>query len=185
MDSSSTHQSKLHPHQKPLMMKHFLHAASTASVRFLLAAWVGAAVLFVITSVAEQTSEHFDSLIRDQLATIRFPLYYQFGFACLFGALIACIVSIVTAPTTVRRKWVIVGTTHRNFRWSDGCRLSVDLPPSDGPDFSRRSSTYSRIPISSRLVSIRQSNSHCNCPVCSHHQLPDHEWSAQEYDVTE
>lgn len=109
MDSSSTHQSKLHPHQKPLMMKHFLHAASTASVRFLLAAWVGAAVLFVITSVAEQTSEHFDSLIRDQLATIRFPLYYQFGFACLFGALIACIVSIVTAPTTVRRKWVIVG----------------------------------------------------------------------------
>lgn len=50
-------------------------------LRLLLAAWVGAAVLYVITSVAEQTSSHFDSLIRDQLATIRFPLYYCFGLS--------------------------------------------------------------------------------------------------------
>ena len=48
-----------------------------------LCVWVGAAALFVITSIFEQTSPEFGSLIRDQLATIRFPLYYQFGFAAL------------------------------------------------------------------------------------------------------
>lgn len=89
-------------------MKHFLHAASVASVRLLLAAWVGAAALFVITSVAEQTSVNFDSVTRDQLATVRFPLYYRFGFASMLAAMFACIVSIATASSMVRRKWVSV-----------------------------------------------------------------------------
>ncbi|MDG1897391.1 MAG: hypothetical protein P8J37_21045 [Fuerstiella sp.] len=65
---------------------------SLVLVRFLLAAWIGAAVLYVITSVAEQTYTKFSSPIRDQLATIRFPLYFCFGlwihalagvFACI------------------------------------------------------------------------------------------------------
>ena len=54
---------------------------SLAALRFVVAAWVGAAILFVITSVAEQTSPNFVARTRDQLATIRFPLYYMFGFA--------------------------------------------------------------------------------------------------------
>ena len=66
---------------------------SLTLLRFLLAAWVGAAVLYVITSVAEQVSPNFDSRTRDQLATIRFPIYYQFG-ACLYvgTAILAIIV---------------------------------------------------------------------------------------------
>jgi hypothetical protein len=44
---------------------------------------VGGAVLFVITSVAEQIHPGFDSTIRDQLAAIRFPLYYLCCWCCL------------------------------------------------------------------------------------------------------
>jgi glucan phosphoethanolaminetransferase (alkaline phosphatase superfamily) len=55
--------------------------------RFLLPAWVGAAVLFVVTSVAEQQFEGFASTIKNQLALIRFPLYYAFGFIMLLTSL--------------------------------------------------------------------------------------------------
>ena len=48
--------------------------------RVLLSVWVGAAALYVITSIAEQTSPHFNTVVKDQLATVRFPLYYKFGF---------------------------------------------------------------------------------------------------------
>ncbi|MGV2338412.1 MAG UNVERIFIED_CONTAM: hypothetical protein LVR18_31735 [Planctomycetaceae bacterium] len=44
---------------------------------------MGGAVLFVITSVAEQVHPRFDSAIRDQLAAIRFPLYYLYCWCCL------------------------------------------------------------------------------------------------------
>ena len=98
-----------HDCEETITMKHFLHATSVASVRFLLAAWVGAAVLFVITSVAEQTSVKFDSVTRDQLATVRFPYYYHFGFASLIAAFFASVVAIATATSDVRRKWFVVG----------------------------------------------------------------------------
>ena len=51
-------------------------------MRLALAAWVGAAVLFVMTSVAEQVFPGFDGKVRDQLATIRFPYYYATGVSC-------------------------------------------------------------------------------------------------------
>ena len=68
-------------------------------LRLLLGAWVGAAVLFVITSVAEQTSPQFDSIIRDHLATIRFPLYYKFGFAIHGVGVLLSFVLCVQAPS--------------------------------------------------------------------------------------
>jgi hypothetical protein len=54
-----------------------------AVARFSAGAWVGGAVLFVITSVAEQVHPRFDSAVRDQLAAIRFPLYYLYCWCCL------------------------------------------------------------------------------------------------------
>ena len=48
--------------------------------RFALSAWIGAAALFVVTSVREATSTAFDSLIKNHLAALRFPSYYLFGF---------------------------------------------------------------------------------------------------------
>ena len=57
-----------------------LDKATLTILRFALCGWVGAAVLYVATSVAEQVSPLFDSTIRDQLATIRFPFFYGTGF---------------------------------------------------------------------------------------------------------
>lgn len=58
-----------------------------AVMRIALAAWVGAAVLFVLTSIAEQVFPQFSSTVRDQLATIRFPFYYAVGTAACTVAL--------------------------------------------------------------------------------------------------
>ncbi|MBX3436726.1 MAG: hypothetical protein KF861_04485 [Planctomycetaceae bacterium] len=51
--------------------------------RFALSAWVGAAILFVIDGVRLVTSDAFDSTGRDNIALIRFPLYYAMGAVCL------------------------------------------------------------------------------------------------------
>jgi len=52
-----------------------------AVARFSAAAWVGAAALFVVTAVREVKYPGFDSLTKDELALLRFPAYYAFGFA--------------------------------------------------------------------------------------------------------
>jgi len=60
--------------------------------RFFLSAWVGAAALFVTTSVREVTSgisQLRDSTIRNALVQVRFPSYYLFGFS-LVGAAFVC-----------------------------------------------------------------------------------------------
>lgn len=83
-----------HPRQ-PLPRGRLTLAACLAGLRILAAGWIGAAVLFVITSVTEQTSPHFDSVTRDHLAAVRFPAYYALGFVihamcfCLAG--LACL----------------------------------------------------------------------------------------------
>ena len=59
--------------------------------RFALAAWFGAATLFVITSIREQVSQAFDFATKDQLALVRFPAYYLFGFI-LVGMSLGCLV---------------------------------------------------------------------------------------------
>lgn len=70
----------------------------TLVARVLLSGWVGGAVLFVITSVAEQSHPGFDSFIRDQLATIRFPLYYQFCWLTLGTSLICTLIALLIQP---------------------------------------------------------------------------------------
>lgn len=58
-----------------------------------MAAWVGGAVLFVVTSVVEQSGPNFDNVIRDQLAVMRFPFYYGFGFVLIAVGLVAGLVA--------------------------------------------------------------------------------------------
>ena len=48
--------------------------------RFALSAWIGAATLFVVTSIAEQRSPTLGSAEKNVLAALRFPAYYSFGF---------------------------------------------------------------------------------------------------------
>jgi hypothetical protein len=58
-----------------------------AVARLASAAWAGAAVLFVITALREVRHAGFDSATKDQLALLRFPAYYAFGFVLVSMAI--------------------------------------------------------------------------------------------------
>ena len=58
-----------------------------AVCRFSLAAWVGAAVLFIVVGIGE--IKVFDSEMRERLVLIRFPFYYSCGLGLVFVSL-AC-----------------------------------------------------------------------------------------------
>ena len=61
--------------------------------RFALTVWIGAASLFVVTSVQETMSEHFDTVTKSALAVLRFPSYYAFGFTLLAMSLVCGLVA--------------------------------------------------------------------------------------------
>ena len=84
----------------------FLAGLSVLIARLSITFWVGGAILFVITSVAEQRHAAFDSLIKDQLATIRFPLYYVFGWGCLGLAMASTLVGVVLQKACLRRRMI-------------------------------------------------------------------------------
>lgn len=82
--------------------------------RLSLAAWVGAAGLFVATSIREVRPRQagfefeFDSTTKDQLVTLRFPLYYQFGFVLVGVGLLAAIATCGHPAVGRRRARVAV-----------------------------------------------------------------------------
>lgn len=86
------------------------HALFLTIARLFLVAWIGGAALFVITSIAEQRTPEFDSSIKDRLATVRFPLYYQFGTTCLGASIVATGFAVVTAKRGDRKR-LIAGLT--------------------------------------------------------------------------
>lgn len=76
------------------------------TVRFCLSAWVGAAALFVVTGVREVTSPQFDSIVRNQLAALRFPAYYAFGFALVPAALLTALTLSIRGTGRGRARWI-------------------------------------------------------------------------------
>jgi len=62
-----------------------------ALLRFCLCAWVGAAVLFVITGIREIVSPRFQPATKNLLAAVRFPAYYCVGLT-LIGTALVCAV---------------------------------------------------------------------------------------------
>ncbi len=74
--------------------------------RLLLSAWVGAAILFVVTSVAEQKFAGFTGGTKNQLALIRFPRYYVFGFAALAISLLCSIIRLLAGERDRRTQAV-------------------------------------------------------------------------------
>jgi hypothetical protein len=62
--------------------------------RLTLSAWMGAAALFVVTSIAEQRSTAFGSDVKNVLAALRFPSYYAFGFVLVGLGLVGGAVGI-------------------------------------------------------------------------------------------
>jgi hypothetical protein len=69
--------------------------------RILLAAWVGAAALFVINNVSALGK--VPSEVLDVLTVIRFPNYYVFGFFAVSVGLVALLCSIRNSPLPRRR----------------------------------------------------------------------------------
>lgn len=69
-----------------------------AIARLCSAMWVGAAFLFVVTSVTEQVQPSFDSETKDTLALIRFPWYYGTSFPLLLTAASAALLAGWRAP---------------------------------------------------------------------------------------
>jgi len=69
------------------------------------AAWVGAAVLFVVVGVREVTSPHFSSEVRDHLAAVRFPAYYVCG-ATLIGVAWLGTLAASGHPQLSRCRWL-------------------------------------------------------------------------------
>lgn len=73
-------------------------------LRFSLAAWIGAATLFVVTGVREVTSPLFESLTKNQLAALRFPSYYLFGFVLISVAVASAVGLVLTKAGSGRLK---------------------------------------------------------------------------------
>ena len=83
-----------------------LHVVFLMMARLFLIAWIGGAALFVITSIAEQRTPEFDSITKDRLATIRFPLYYLYGAICLTVATTTTGLAIATTQKGYRGKLI-------------------------------------------------------------------------------
>lgn len=77
--------------------------------RFALSAWIGAAALFVCTSISEQISSEFDSGVKNTLAAIRFPWYYGFGFGLVGTGLYCGACGVRCSEHRVR--WVVIVTS--------------------------------------------------------------------------
>lgn len=73
--------------------------------KFALAAWVGAAALFVVTGIREVRTSEFDSMTRDLLVGIRFPAYYVFGFSLVGLAWLAITLGLFSARQN--RRWLV------------------------------------------------------------------------------
>ncbi len=74
--------------------------------RFALSAWIGAAALFVVTSIAEQRSTAFGSDVKNVLATLRFPAYYLFGFVLVGLGLVGGAMGVDRLRQ--RRRWFAI-----------------------------------------------------------------------------
>lgn len=86
-----------------------MRSFSLMMARFLVAAWCGAAILYVIVSVTEIRSPMFDSRIKDILAYVRFPPYYGCGFATLVFALIFNLIATGHPSVGERRSLLSLG----------------------------------------------------------------------------
>lgn len=76
-------------------------------LRCALSAWVGAAVLFVVNAVRQVTFPGFDTITRNQLALLRFPAYYGFGFT-LVGSAVLCALLLAARDRPHRRRWLVI-----------------------------------------------------------------------------
>lgn len=85
------------------LLTRILNAVFLTTARMFLVAWIGGAALFVVITIAEQRMPELDSIAKDRLATIRFPLYYLYGAICLSTAITATGLAIKATPRGNRK----------------------------------------------------------------------------------
>ena len=81
------------------------HLCLTLS-RFALSAWVGAACLFIVTTLQDVHSPDLDSVDKAEIAVQRFPVYYNFAFSLLGTALVLAVCGL--HRVTGLRKYTIL-----------------------------------------------------------------------------
>lgn len=104
---------------------------SLTFARILLAGWVGAAALFVITSVAEQLSPDIDPVTKGTLALIRFPWYYTFGLTMLVFGLLFGLIGLSDNVVRFARRIAFIMVTSFAILVMCGDFLFVYLPLSN------------------------------------------------------
>ncbi|MEZ6132107.1 MAG: hypothetical protein R3C59_25890 [Planctomycetaceae bacterium] len=93
--------------------------------RFAMSAWVGAAALFVVTTLREVHSPQLDSATKSELAVLRFPGYYMFAFslvaaALVFGLCASPAVSKFRRRTTLSLVGIVLVLTAIDYEWVYG-----------------------------------------------------------------
>lgn len=136
------------------MSRYFLPPARLCS-----AMWVGAALLFVATSVTEQLQPSFDADTKDMLALIRFPWYYATGGALL----VVSAASAVLAGSAARHRGVLaaglllaaaVVVMQADYFWVyRPLRELLASGSEHGPDFERLHSWSERLNVIGLLLS--------------------------------
>jgi len=113
-----------------------MQTISLILIRFCLSAWVGAAVIFVVNGVQDVTFKPFDSLIRDQLITLHFPVYYTIAWVLLAGSILGCL-GIRSKELISRRRAnlifclvvIILGISLIDYFWIYSPLESMITPP--------------------------------------------------------
>ena len=89
-----------------------MHTALLTTARLAITAWVGGAVLFVITGVREVTTTDRNlnqSIVKDALTAVRFPGYYVFGGVLVVVTLL-CVAMLPHKRLLWKlRRWLILG----------------------------------------------------------------------------
>lgn len=76
---------------------------SLAIGRFGVAAWIGAAVLFVVVGIREVTTPEFSTEVRDRLVLLRFPAFYVAGTILTgLGLLATAMAAVLSRCTAIR-----------------------------------------------------------------------------------
>lgn len=88
---------------QPPAMRHLCLMLS----RLTTAAWVGAACLFIVTTLQDVHSPELSSVDKAEIVVRKFPIYYRFGFGLLIPALL---LAVAGQPLfSGKRRWLIGG----------------------------------------------------------------------------
>ncbi|MGC1275953.1 MAG: hypothetical protein WBC44_19785 [Planctomycetaceae bacterium] len=130
------------------------------------AIWIGAAFLFVVTSVTEQVHPAFDGATKDTLALIRFPWFYGTGFTLLAVAFLATCFTRLAARTRTTALLLLLGaivlmSADHIFIYRPMRELLSSPDASRGATFDRLHAWSEQINVAGFLLSLTASITLC------------------------